>query len=67
MLLKDDIESIISELKILTTLKDEIESIVFNENEPLGKKRIAIKKLKRKGLDRRSIKVFLRLLEYMEM
>ena len=39
---------------------------VLNELS-LGKKRIAIKKLKRKGLDSRSVKVFLRLLEYMEM
>ena len=41
--------------------------IVFNDSLSLGKKRIAIKKLKRKGLDPRSIKIFLRLLEYMEM
>ena len=33
----------------------------------LAKKRIAIHKLKKKGLDPRSVKAFLRLLEYMEM
>lgn len=66
-LIKDDIDSILLDLKIYTNLKDEIASIVFDEELSLGKKRIAIKKLKKKGLDPRSIKIFLRLLEYMEM
>ena len=66
-LIKDDIDSILFDLKIYTNIKDEIASIVFNEEMSLGKKRIAIKKLKKKGLDPRSIKIFLRLLEYMEM
>lgn len=66
-LIKDDIDSILSDLKIYTNIKDDIAAIVFNEEMSLGKKRIAIKKLKRKGLDPRSVKIFLRLLEYMEM
>ena len=66
-LIKDDIDSILMDLKIYTNIKDEIASIVFNEELSLGKKRIAIKKLKKKGLDPRSVKIFLRLLEYMEM
>ncbi len=66
-LIKDDIDSILFDLKILTNLKDEIASIVFSDELNLGKKRIAIRKLKRKGLDSRSVKIFLRLLDYMEM
>ena len=66
-LIKEDIESILFDLKIYTNIKDEIAAIVFNEELSLGKKRIAIRKLKRKGLDPRSIKIFLRLLDYMEM
>lgn len=66
MLIKDDIESILSDLKIQTVLKDDIAAIIFNDEVSLGKKRIAIKKLKRKGLDPRSIKVFLKLLDYMD-
>ena len=66
-LIKDDIESILLDLKIYTNIKDDIAAIVFNEELSLGKKRIAIRKLKKKGLDPRSIKIFLRLLEYMEM
>ena len=66
-LIKDDINDIISDLKIRTIIKDDIAKIMFNDELSLGKKRIAIRKLKRKGLDPRSIKIFLRLLDYMEM
>ena len=66
-LIKDDIESILLDLKIYTNIKDEIAAIVYNDELSLGKKRIAIRKLKRKGLDPRSVKIFLRLLDYMEM
>ena len=66
-LIKDDIDSILFDLKIPTILKDEIAFVVFNDELSLGKKRIAIRKLKRKGLDPRSVKIFLRLLDYMEM
>ena len=50
-----------------TAIKDEIAAIMYDGNLSLGKKRISIKKLKRKGLDQRSVNIFLRLLEYMEM
>ena len=66
-LIKDDIDSILFDLKINTIIKDDIANIVFSDTLSLGKKRIEIRKLKRKGLDARSIKIFLRLLEYMEM
>ena len=66
MLIKDDVESILYDLKINTKLKDSIADIIFSELS-LGKKRIAIRKLKKKGLDPRNVKVFLKLLEYMEM
>jgi alpha-glucosidase (family GH31 glycosyl hydrolase) len=66
-LVKDDIDSILFDLKISTVLKDEVAAIVFNDKLSLAKKRISIRKLKRKGLDPRSVKAFLRLLDYMEM
>ena len=66
-LIKDDIDSILSDLKINTVLKDDIAAIVFNDELSLGKKRILIRKLKRRGLDTRTTKIFLKLLEYMEM
>ena len=65
MLLNDDIDSILSDMEAPTILKDQIAKILFSKDLPINKKRIEIKKLKKRGLDKRSIKVFLRLLEYM--
>ena len=65
MLLNDDIDSILSDMEAPTILKDPIAKILFSKDLPVNKKRIEIKKLKKRGLDKRSIKVFLRLLEYM--
>ena len=65
MLINDDIDSILSDLKVPTKLKDIIANVLFDENLSISKKRIEIRKLKRRGLDSRSIKIFLRLIEYM--
>ena len=61
--INEDIDSILLDLQIETTLKEEISSIMFG-NLPIKKKRIAIRKLKKKGLSRNHIKLFLKLLEY---
>ena len=45
--INEDLESIISDLKIETKLKEEIDSIVFSKSD-IKAKRIAIRKLKRK-------------------
>ena len=66
-LVKDDIDSILFDLKINTALKDDVAAIVFDDKTSLAKKRIAIRRLRRKGLDPRSVKAFLRLLDYMEL
>lgn len=65
MLINDDIDSILSDLKVPTKLKDIIANILFNDKLSPSKKRIEIRKLKKKGLDSRSIKIFLKLIEYM--
>ncbi len=65
MLINDDIDSILSDLKVPTNLKDTIASILFSEELSIQKKRVEIRKLKKKGLDSRSVKIFLRLIEYM--
>ena len=65
MLINDDLDSILSDMEIPTKLKDNIACILYDKDMPFNKKRIAIKKLRKKGLDKRSIKVFLRLIEYM--
>ncbi len=62
-LINEDIERIISDLQISTEMKEKIDKILFGE-EPIKKKRIAIRKLGKLGLDKKFIKMFLKLLEY---
>ena len=62
-LINEDIERIISDLQIPTKMKEKIDSILFGELS-IKKKRIEIRKLSRIGLDKKFIKMFLRLLEY---
>ena len=62
-LINDDFDSILMDLKIDTYLKEEIADIMFGEEE-LAKKRIAIRKLKKKGLSKEYTNLFLKLLDY---
>ena len=62
-LINEDIERIISDLQISTEMKEKIDAILFG-SEPIKKKRIAIRKLGKNGLDKKFIKMFLKLLEY---
>lgn len=62
-LINDDVNSILMDLQINTYLKEEIADIIFGEL-PISKKRIAIRKLRKKGLSKEHLKLFLRLLEY---
>ncbi len=64
-LINDDIDSILLDLPINTVLKEKISEIVFS-NIPIKKKRIEIRKLKRYGLSSEYVKLFLKLLEYIE-
>ena len=64
-LINDDIESIISDLQIETRMKTLIDGVLFSDM-PMKKKRIAIRKLAAKGLEHKFIKLFLKLLEYMD-
>lgn len=63
-LINDDIDTILTDLKIETSLKEEIAQIIFNEEMEIKKKRIEIRKLKRHRLSNRHIKMFLKLLDY---
>ena len=64
-LINDDIKGILEDLEIETTLKEKIDTVLFG-NLPVKKKRIAIRKLKKKGLEPKFIKMFLNLLEYID-
>ena len=63
-LINDEVNSILVDLKINTYLKEEIADIMFGE-EQISKKRIAIRKLKKRGLSKEYIGLFLKLLEYL--
>ena len=62
-LINRDIESIISDLQIPTEMKETIDSILFS-NLTIQKKRIEIRKLGKKGLEKKFIRMFIKLLEY---
>lgn len=64
-IINEDIESIIADLQIETVMKEKIDAILFSDS-PIKKKRIDIRKLGRKGLDHKFVKLFLKLLEYVE-
>lgn len=62
-LINEDINSIISDAKIKTNLKESIAAIIFSNLE-INKKRIEIRKLRQKGLSGVFIRMFIKLLEY---
>ncbi len=64
-IINNDIETILSDIEIPTVLKEKIDAILFDKELTISKKRIAIRKLKRDGLEPQFIKLFLKLLEYL--
>jgi Alpha-glucosidases, family 31 of glycosyl hydrolases len=62
-IINEEIESILSDLQIETEMKEKIDGIFFSEL-PIKKKRIEVRKLKNKGLESKFVKLFLKLLEY---
>ena len=63
--MNEDIELILSDLQIETLLKEKIASILFS-NESFRDKSLKIRKLKKYNLDKSFIKLFLKLLEYLD-
>ena len=62
-LINDDVNSILMDLQIDTYKKEEIAQIMFGEL-PLSKKRIEIRKMKKTGLSKDDVNLFLKLLDY---
>ena len=62
-LINEDIDSIINDLQIKTNLKEMLANIIFSDMD-IKKKRIAIRKLKQVGLDKKFISMFMKLMEY---
>lgn len=59
--INEDIEGIISDIQIDTELKNQVDAIIFSNND-IRRKRVEIRKLK--GLEPRFANLFLKLLEY---
>ena len=62
-IINNDIDDILNDLQIETEVKDKLASILFSD-WPIKKKRIEVRKVK--GLDKKFVKLFLKLLEYIE-
>ena len=62
-IINDDVNSILMDLRIDTYLKENIAEVMFSTLSN-SKKRIEIRKLKKKGLTKEYINLFLKLLEY---
>ena len=63
--INDDIDGILSNLQIETTLKEKIASILFSDASYRDKS-LQIRKLKKYNLDKSFIKLFVKLLEYIQ-
>ena len=64
-LVNEEIKEILYDINITTKLKEQIDKVLFSDID-VRKKIIAIRKLKRKGLDNKYIKIFINLLEYIQ-
>ena len=62
-LINDDLDSILMDLQISTYLKEDIANIIFGDL-PINKKRIGLRKMKKEGLSKEYINLFLKLLDY---
>lgn len=62
--INEDIDSILMDLQIETDLKEKIAQIIFDEEVPIRKKRISVRKLRHQGLSKEHMNLFLKLLEY---
>ncbi len=63
--INEDLEGIINDLAIPTELKEQIDKIIFSTDITIQEKRILVRKLKRDGLPRVFVNMFMKLFEYM--
>ena len=64
--INEDIDDILSDLQVETTLKEKISSILFDDKMSYKEKSMQIRKLKRYNLDKSFINLFKKLLEYIQ-
>ncbi len=63
--INEDLDEILSDLQIQTTLKEKIGDILFSDKE-LKTKRLEITRLKKQNLDKSFVNLFLKLLDYID-
>lgn len=65
-ILNEDINEIISDLPVDTKLKEFLAAVIFDPELQINQKRIEVRKLKRVGLPQIYVRIFIKLLEFME-
>ena len=63
-IINDDIKGILNDLPIQTEVKERIDRIIFNQNTTIKQKRLQIRRISSKSLERKYVELFLKLLEY---
>ena len=63
--INEEISGILEDLEINTILKEQIDAIIFSD-EPINKKRISLRKLRKEGLEPKYIIMFIGLLEFIQ-
>ena len=63
-IINEDIEGILSYLPIETEIKELLDSILFNDSTTIKQKRLQIRRISSKKLERKYIELFLKLLDY---
>ena len=62
-LINEEIEDVLNDISLPTALKEKVASVLFSD-KPNNKKRIDIRKLRTQGLKGIFVRMFLKLLEY---
>lgn len=63
-IINEDIEGILSYLPIETEVKELIDSIIFNKDTTIKQKRLQIRRISSKKLEKKYVELFLKLLDY---
>ena len=63
-IINEDIEGILSYLPIDTEMKEVIDNILFNPETTIKQKRLQIRRISSKNLEKKYVELFLKLLEY---
>lgn len=63
-IINDDIKGILNDLPINTEIKEKIDSIFFNKDTTIKQKRLQIRRIKSKDLEKKYVELFLKLLDY---